>query len=68
MGGGGLVVSGGDASEALEAVEAAFDDVASAVGLPVEHRWPSAATAAVVSVSLLVALLRMVHTMPCLRR
>lgn len=53
----GGTVSGGDAAEGLESVEAAFDDVAVAVDLPVE-RWRSpAAAAAVVPVSLLVGLL-----------
>lgn len=44
------MVSGGDATEAFEPVEAALICVASAVGLPVECRWPAAAAAAVVSV------------------
>lgn len=57
VGGGGLLVSRGDAAEALEPVEAAFDGVASAVGLAVEDWRPPAAAAAIVTVLLLVGLL-----------
>ncbi|WP_455771141.1 hypothetical protein [Streptomyces hirsutus] len=44
--------------EALEAVEAALNGVASSVDLPVESWWSTAATAAVVPVTPLVDILR----------
>src|SRR3954454_8428642 len=52
-----LVVAGGDASPALEAVEGSFDDVAVAVHLGVEAWWSAVAAAFARAVRDLVALL-----------
>jgi hypothetical protein len=68
VGGGGLVISGSDAAEVREPVEAAFDGVASTVDLPVEPRRATAVTAPVTAVALLVPLFWMVWLMPRLRR
>lgn len=54
VGGGGLVVAGGDPAPLFEVVEAAFDDVAAFVGLGVEGGWAAAGAAAPCSVADLV--------------
>lgn len=51
---GEFVEAGGDRAELLEAVEAAFDDVAGLVEVAVEGRWSAAGPAAPHPVGLLV--------------
>jgi hypothetical protein len=56
--GGSLGVAGGEGAELLQAVDAALDDVALAIDLGIEGRWPSAGGALRLAVADLIKAFR----------